>query len=564
MARSRIFASIVLSSTLLPLGAQTPSPKVGETIEVSIVNVDVIVADRRGNHIRGLTAADFEVRDNGVVQPITNFSEYDDAAVEDTNRVSTAGTPVAPPKEIAREKRTIVLFVERQVLPPAEADKFVASMKKLMHDILRSGDSAAVVSFHYASHVQQKFTDDAAKIDAAIDKLRPMFDRVPGDVESQMIRNQYLQELLDEDAAAAGQAAVQSVVLSGIDEAERELLDMRRKVQTLNMLVNTMAAIEGRKAVLMATRRFSQYAGYEYMNLGLQPPKDDHFNTREIRDALARNANAAGVTFYPVYPQGYVNIPIANVEQGPRNARMFYSTNADADANKLSRADGILLNETKSIGDLADRTGGVAGWGLSDVQKIANVVREDLTSYYSLAFSAPSTASTHNIRVTTKNRSYVVRARREFVEKTDEMQMADRVVAAMYQPQRAADLPIEVQVLRRTKKGRRFHIPIVLRIPASSLATQPTDKFRGGSFRVYAAAGGALGIMSDVYQKSQPFTVPYDAKDIDTKQFTYEFEMVTDGRADRIVVGACDELRKECGLVRVKLDALTAPSPTNR
>jgi hypothetical protein len=101
----------------------------------------------------------------------------------------------------------------------------------------------------------------------------------------------------------------------------------------------------------------------------------------------------------------------------------------------------------------------------------------------------------------------------------------------------------------------RYHIPVVLRIAASALTTLPDNKGNGsGSFRVYAAAGGVLGIMSDVYEKSQAFTIPRDATDVATRQFTYEFEMVTDARADRIVVGAYDELSKQYGVVRIHVD----------
>ena len=178
------------------------------------------------------------------------------------------------------------------------------------------------------------------------------------------------------------------------------------------------------------------------------------------------------------------------------------------DAGKFSRANAILVNETKAIGDLANDTGGVAGWGATDVAKIATALRDDFASYYSLAFRTPKKAASHKITVTTKERSYTVRARREFVEKTDDMQMADRVVASLYQPQRSSSLPMDVQVLGITKSKRRYRIPIVVRIPAASLTALPDQNGgRSGSFRVYAAAGGALGIMSDVYRKSQPFTM---------------------------------------------------------
>jgi VWFA-related protein len=542
--------------------AQTPLPQVGETIDVSIVNVDVVVTDRRGNHIRGLTAADFEIRDNGVAQPITNFAEYEDkpaAAVATINgKAGIESTAAAAP----REKRTMVVFVERQVMAPQQADAFIASMKRLLHDAMRPGDATAIVTFRYVMKVEQEFTGELPKLDAALDRLHTIFDRVSEDPQSEILRNEAMQELLDEDARAAGQQPVPSLVLNGYDQKRRAILDMRRKINTMNILVNTMAAAEGRKAILMATNRFSQYAGLEFARQSGNGPTidDQEFNTTELRDQLVRNANSAGVTFYAVYPEGLVDIPFASVEQGRRSRASFYGVNQIGDAAKLSQANAILLNETGALTDVANRTGGVAGWGFTDVAKIANAMRDDLASYYSLAFSAPKKAATHKISVTTKNRSYTVRARHEFVEKTDAMQMTDRVVSSLYQPPRVSTLPIDVQILGIAKVKNRWHIPIVIRIPAASLTALPDERGMSGSFRVYAAAGGLLGIMSDVYEKSQPFTIPKDATDVATKQFTYEFEMVTDARADRIVIGAYDELSKQYGVLRVKLDSVTAPS----
>jgi VWFA-related protein len=555
MTKRTAAALLVALLAVTPMTAQTPLPQLGETIDVSIVNVDVIVTDRRGNHIRGLTAADFEIRDNGAPQPITNFAEYEDKPAATATATINGKAGVESSMAAPREKRTLVVFIERQVMPPAQANSFIASIKQLLHEAMRPGDAAAIVTFRYAMKVEQEFTGDFTKLDASLDKLHTFFERVSEDVESENIRNEYMQELLDQDAVAAGQAPVNSVILSGYDQRLRAFLDIRRKINTVNILVNTMAATEGRKVILLATRRFSQYAGFEYSRQGLGQPSrdDDEFNTVNLRDQLVRNANAAGVTLYAVYPQGLVDTPITNVERRT-------SSNPSTDMARFSRGNAILLNETAALNDVATRTGGVAGWGFTDVAKIANAMRDDLASYYSLAFKAPKKAATHKISVTTKNRSYSVRARREFIEKTDAMQMTDRIVSSLYQPQHVSTLPIDVQVLHITKVKNRWHIPVVLRIPAASLTTLPDDKGSSGSFRVYAAAGGLLGIMSDVYEKSQPFTIPKDATDVATKQFTYEFEMVTDARADRIVIGAYDELSKQYGVLRIKLDSVTAPS----
>src|SRR5688572_395803 len=79
---------------------QIELPSIGETIEVTVVNLDVVVTDRNGNRVRRLTAADFEVLENGQPQPITNFSE-----------IAPAATP-SPAANLDNPPRAIVVFVD--------------------------------------------------------------------------------------------------------------------------------------------------------------------------------------------------------------------------------------------------------------------------------------------------------------------------------------------------------------------------------------------------------------------------------------------------------------------
>src|SRR5688500_8631954 len=88
------------------LAAQQRLPSLGETIEVSIANVDVIVTDRNGNRVAGLTAGDFEIRQDGKPRRITNFAEYGQAA-----SVPLADIVERPAEKAqAREPRTIAVF----------------------------------------------------------------------------------------------------------------------------------------------------------------------------------------------------------------------------------------------------------------------------------------------------------------------------------------------------------------------------------------------------------------------------------------------------------------------
>jgi len=52
-----------------------PAPTLSERIEVRVAGIDVVVTDRAGNVITGLTKDDFELLENKVPRPIVNFYE---------------------------------------------------------------------------------------------------------------------------------------------------------------------------------------------------------------------------------------------------------------------------------------------------------------------------------------------------------------------------------------------------------------------------------------------------------------------------------------------------------
>src|SRR3954466_171704 len=157
------------------VAAQTPNiPRAGENIDVSIVNVDTVVTDRHGARIHGLGKDDFEIYENGVRQPITNFAEYASereatsagVAMPSAKLVTSAAQP--PPAQ----HRTVIVFVERFQLPSFRSDPMFAAMKKLLHGTVRPGDRVSVVTWnHGVLGARLDYTDNLALIDKTIDAV---------------------------------------------------------------------------------------------------------------------------------------------------------------------------------------------------------------------------------------------------------------------------------------------------------------------------------------------------------------------------------------------------------
>ena len=127
----------------LPAVAEQSStvPKLTESIEVSIVNLDVFVTDKHGAPVHGLTRVDFEIFENRVRQPITNFTEY--SSLPPIESASAVESPTSTPPN---QPRTILLFVDRLYLPKIKADPFFEALRSTLNNGVRPGDEFEPVS----------------------------------------------------------------------------------------------------------------------------------------------------------------------------------------------------------------------------------------------------------------------------------------------------------------------------------------------------------------------------------------------------------------------------------
>ena len=193
-------------------------------------------------------------------------------------------------------------------------------------------------------------------------------------------------------------------------------------------------------------------------------------------------------------------------------------------------------------------------WGSANIAEILPRVAEDLEAYYSLGYRSRGTGKdvTRDIVVKTKNPEYSVRSRRQFVEKSDQSQMNDRVTANLFDRIGGSSIPVLVTFGELKSIGRkRWSVPIKVRVPIAALMTRPEGRGQAGEFSVYVVTGSSVGVMSEVQRRSQPFRIPVaDLQKAKTSHFTYDLTLQVDATADRISVGVLDEVSKQFGLNR--------------
>jgi hypothetical protein len=573
----RPWSYLLLLSIAFPISspAQTPViPHAGETIEVSIVNVDTVVTDRQGHRVRGLRRDDFEILENGVRQPVTNFAEY--ASTRDSTiaglaaNATTVTAPQAAPPSAALppplQPRTIIVFVERFQLPSFRSDPVFAAVKALLHKTVRPGDRVMVVSWnHGILGIRQDFTDDLGRIDKAIDLLAQRTTTITLDDATDLEREidsitSFEQESLEATLAAnRGHFAIPEPLgesaLSWTKEmlvrsaAKSALLDEQRKVTTLNALMRSTGSAEGKKVLLLATHRLSMYAGAEgQFAAGSDQLSSDfrlEFDAKALIRSLIETANANGFTIYPIYAEGLGTNGMASAEfRAPQ-------------PNSSSRDYLVLFNETPMLEYVAKETGGLAAWGSSDVTKLLPSIGEDFDSYYSLAYRATSgKAATRRIEVKVKDPKLTVRARTQYLPKSDATRMDDRVIATLFG--NAPPSSFEVKVTLGAPKldaKKHYIIPVTIEVPISALTTlQGPGNVHNGAFTVYMAFGAVLGGISDTHRDTKQFSIAgKDLARAKASHYTYQLDVAAATPYPRIALGVYDEVSKEYSLNLIDL-----------
>ncbi|MEA2569819.1 MAG: hypothetical protein QOI24_1820 [Acidobacteriota bacterium] len=587
MRASSVLCLIICLITAVCSSLIAAPPQVGETLDISIVNVDVIVTDRNGNRVRGLTRDDFELIESGSARPISNFAEYRSRSSDGRAGVvvDAFGAPVSegtPPPP-----RSIVLFVDAFALPRHDADPMFAALKKMIHDAMRAGDLASIVMWNpiaFRPDVVVGYTSDSRRLTRAIDDLREFSTlgsrrrgittvRGSGMVNPDIAgltagpRNHEARATAMRDEGIKVASNVLSNRVSGAGRidgtvagdgltdvhfaAMRDRSEQRRKAGIIKALIASMASIDGRKALILATHRLSLFAGGEYfyaMGYNDVPPHERAWlDMQPVTSSVIDAANAAGVTIYPIYPEGLGN-----------DGALPNAANAAAQVNGAYDYQ-VLTNETSALSNIAIKTGGMMAWGAKDVATLLPRINDDLDSYYSLAYrSAPANEDTRRgITVKTKNPDYRVRARREYTATTEETKIRQRVTAALFrEPDGAPRLSVQASFGRQQKEGNHaWRAPLTMRIPMSQLVALAGDgEKRSGSMSIYVASAASLGTDAEVTHQTQPFNYPDTSSARVASQYvTYEVDVRYDEAAQFIAVAVVDDVSRDATVLRLKL-----------
>jgi VWFA-related protein len=531
---------------------QPEIPKLIENIDVRVINVDVVVTDRKGVPITGLTKDDFEIYENGQPKVLTNFYEVVgqkavNAAIIPAEGQKAQEAVKAQKEEIPEQmRRRVIFFIDNLSLAPFNRNRVFTQIKEFAKNVLRPGDEAMVATYNRSLKVRAPFTRDLTTINQTLDSLAGESSfGLSNKSEARDVRSRIHDAQSYDEAIADARSYAESV-----------MHDLRTSVESINGLMATLAGVEGKKVLVLTSEGFFIQPGRDAFQMVEETAKEKGWSSSSMLEGMsydgsryiesvAKTANANGITLYTLHAAG-----LSAGQEG-------YLAE-ESKPTPFSVTNAAVTNSTESLQLLAEMTGGLATTNTNNFAQAFKNIERDLDSYYSLGYRAGTERvdRQRSLQVRVKNKNWQVRNRQTFVEKSQFAEMSDRVIANLLYKVKANDLKVRVKTNPPVPQDDLFRVPVEIQIPMDSLTLLPQGESYTGGFSIYIAVANKDGDMSDVTRKTQQVRVPQsDMKTIAGKYYTFSVDLLMEKGVNRISVGVVDDVTNQTGFERVQVIA---------
>ena len=486
--------------------AQQPPPQRAErTLNegVTAVLVDVVVRDRRGQPVRDLTLADFQVLEDGVAQPIGSFTPVFSGAPA-SSPPPVPATPTGPPTGSSpatadtsppvNSGPAVTAFVFDRLTPEARR-RAVQAAQSYLGTKEEAPNYIGIFGIDLALTPYAPFTRNAHVLRQA---LAGMAGRASSNFNSPEQRQQRADA--DRQAASASQGAasaaaaggpgasgamgtapaaamiaqMQSAMVRDFDAMERD----QQGYSTTNGLfaiISTLRTLPGRKSIVL----FSE---------GLAIPAAVERLFRGVIDA----ANRANVSIYTMDAAGLRGVSEqADIrdqvnEAGSRGINTAYA-GATGDApltQALENNEAVLRQDPHTgLGALAEETGGLLFENTNNLRQGFDRIDDDLRNYYLVGYTPLNETYDgrfRTIEVKVKRPGVTVAARKGYfgVRNTGGMPInpweAPALGALDQQPVPNA-FPVRAGALLFPERGRPGLVPVVVDLKTAPLTFKTAD-----------------------------------------------------------------------------------------
>ena len=348
-----------------PLGASdTPTISVTTRLVVEAV----VVKDKKGKPIDGLTTKDFTITEDGVPQKIS-FCEHqtlpEDATplvvtpsgAEDIkiyNRLARTQISSETPGQVRyKDRRLLALYFDMTAMPPPDQMRALMAAQKFIRTQMTSVDLVSILRYSGSSvDVLQDFTDDRNRLLSILETLVVGEGQEGADTSN--------------DASSADTGAA-----FGQDDSEFNIFTTDRQLSALQTAAESLAKLNEKKSLI-------------YFASGLNLNGLD--NQAQLH-ATEQAAIRAGVSFFPIDARGLVaNGPMGDAMHGsPGGQAMYTGGSSMALTSRFAQSQDTLYA-------LAGDTGGKALLDYNDLTQGIVQAQRAVSNYYILGYYTTNTA----------------------------------------------------------------------------------------------------------------------------------------------------------------------------
>src|SRR6266487_340451 len=419
-------------------------------VDTQLVVETVVVKDKDGKNLEGLTDKDFTVTEDGVPQTISVF-QFE--RLEDTPAPAPSAGAQQPAAELVQPKiptqitpppagdnpyqnrRLLVLFFDlMNVAPPDQLRAFTAAAE-FIHTQMKTPDLVAIMTFDSGTvMVLQDFTNDQDALFAVLQKLM-----YPDDNDN----------LAADTTAAFGQ-----------DTGEFNIFNTDRQLAALQTAVNMLKPVNEQKSLVY-------FAG------GLRLNGTD--NQAQLR-ATINAAIRSNVAFFPVDARGLVaTLPLGDATRPSPGGIGVFTGNMASITNFQRSQDSLYA--------LASDTGGKALLDNNDLAAGIVQAEQAITSYYVIGYYPSNTnldGKFRRVKITLKETPtakldyrqgyYAGKTFNKFTAADKERQLEDALMLG----DPITDLTIAMEVNYFQLNRAEYFVPITVKIPGSELVLART------------------------------------------------------------------------------------------
>jgi VWFA-related protein len=446
-----VLSAPVRAQTSAPAQDQTPPPAASPfTLRVNsdLVLTNIVVRDKKtGEVVKGLTAKDFTVTEQGKAQHIITFdfesvdqaAQLNEATINAAapNGIFGAKTGTATQTEL-RNHRLIVMFFDLTSMQPDDVERAQQAARDYIDKQMHPADLVAVVSLDATLSLDQDFTASKDLLLHAVNSYAGTQGQGYG------------------SGATGTSNQVEDASSFAPDESEYNDMNTDRELYAIEDIAKSLAWLNEKKSLL-------------YFSGGIQR---DGIENQASLHAAVNAAVRANVSIYSVDARGLQAIsPLGDATTG--NLRGANSFNGAALQNNLDSN----FNTQEVMGTLSSDTGGKAFFDSNDFSPAFDRIQHDTSAYYVLGYHSTDLRRDGRYRrISIKvDRSdvklefrpgYYAPADFQHANKEERERQLEEELASDLP---ATDIPVFLQALYFRTGDNRFYVPVSLVVPGSQI-----------------------------------------------------------------------------------------------